>query len=134
MLWAIAFSPDGKILASTSSDNTIKLWEVASGNCLTTFKGHDTWVMCAVFNPEGNMLAVGDGYAAITIWDIDTEQRIKTFNVEQIYEQMNIYAVTGLTTPQKSALLTLGCFLLNPSCSSYCTNFTEKRTINTCDI
>ncbi|MCF4968845.1 NB-ARC domain-containing protein [Nostoc sp. CMAA1605] len=108
MLWAIAFSPDGKILASTSSDNTIKLWDVASGNSLTTLKEHETWVMCATFNSEGNMLAVGDGYAAMTIWDINTEQRINTFKAEQIYEQMNIYAVTGLTAPQRSALLTLG--------------------------
>lgn len=108
MLWAIAFSPDGSTLASTSSDNTIKLWDVGSGNCIATLEGHDTWVMCAAFNPEGNLLAAGDGYAAMTIWDMNTKQRINTFKAEQIYEQMNIYAVTGLTTPQKSALMTLG--------------------------
>ncbi|WP_427160027.1 hypothetical protein ACQFX9_29370 [Aliinostoc sp. HNIBRCY26] len=64
--------------------------------------------MCATFNSEGNMLAVGDGYAAIAIWDINTEQLINTFKAEQTYKQITIYAVTGLTAPQKSALLTLG--------------------------
>ncbi|BAY35845.1 WD-40 repeat-containing protein [Nostoc sp. NIES-2111] len=108
MLWAIAFSPDGSILVSTSSDNTIKFWDVASGNCLDTIEGHNHWVMCAAFNPQGNMLVAGDGYAAIKIWDLTTKQCINTLKAEQIYEQMNIHGVRGLTEAQKSALLTLG--------------------------
>jgi WD40 repeat protein len=108
MLWAIVFSPDGKILASTSSDNTIKLWDVASGECLDTIEGHNMWVMCAAFHPQGNILVAGDGYAAIKLWDITTKQCINTLKAEQIYEQMNINGVAGLTEAQKSALLTLG--------------------------
>ncbi|QLE58440.1 NB-ARC domain-containing protein [Nostoc sp. TCL26-01] len=112
MLWAIAFSPDGSILVSTSSDQTIKLWDIATGTCIATLQGHNTWVMCATFNSEGNILVAGDGYAAIKLWDLSTKQCIKTLKAEQIYDQMNIYGVTGLTTAQKSALLTLGanCF------------------------
>ncbi|MBD2503619.1 WD40 domain-containing protein [Anabaena azotica] len=108
ILWAIAFSPDGSILASTSSDNTIKLWDVASGNCLDTIAGHSHWVMCVAFQPQGNLLVAGDGYAAIKLWDLTTKHCINTLKAEQIYEQMNIHGVTGLTAAQKSALLTLG--------------------------
>ncbi|MBD2359852.1 hypothetical protein H6G36_01325 [Anabaena minutissima FACHB-250] len=64
---AIAFSPDGSILASTSSNNTIKLWYIDNGNCIATLEGHNTGVLYTAFNAEGNMLAAGDGYAAITI-------------------------------------------------------------------
>ncbi len=108
LLWAIAFSPDGSILASSSSDGTIKLWDVASGDRIHTLEGHNTWVMCVAFNPKGNILIAGDAYAAIKLWDIHTKNCINTIKAEQIYEQMNIYGVTGLTEAQKSSLLSLG--------------------------
>ncbi|MBD2165121.1 hypothetical protein H6G04_11980 [Calothrix membranacea FACHB-236] len=108
LLWAIAFSPDGNMLASCSSDGTIKLWDVATADCLGTLTGHNTWVMCLAFSPDGNTLISGDGYAAIKFWDIQTQQCVNTLKAEQIYEQMNIYKLTGLTTAQKSNLLSLG--------------------------
>ena len=54
---SVAFSPDGSILASGSWDNTIKLWEVASGRELRTLTGHTSWVMSVAFSPDGSILA-----------------------------------------------------------------------------
>ncbi|WP_026734121.1 eIF2A-related protein [Fischerella sp. PCC 9605] len=107
-IWAIAFSPDGSTLVSCSSDGTIKLWDVATGDCIATLTGHNTWVMSVDFSSDGKMLVSGDGNAVIKLWDVQTKECIKNLRAERLYENMNIYGVTGLTEAQKSTLLELG--------------------------
>jgi len=67
---SVAFSPDGKLLASGSYDGTIKLWEVATGSLVRTLYGH-TWVVNSVaFSPDGRLLASSSADATIKLWDI----------------------------------------------------------------
>jgi WD40 repeat protein len=96
------------IIASGSSDGTIKLWDVATGDCIATLAGHNTWVMSVDFSFDGKILVSGDGNAAIKLWDVQTKECIKTLRAERLYEGMNIYGVTGITEAQKSTLLELG--------------------------
>lgn len=49
---SVAFSPDGKILASGSFDNTVKLWDVSTGTELRTLKVHSNGVVSVAFSPE----------------------------------------------------------------------------------
>jgi len=60
-VYTVSFSPDGKIIASGSSDNTVKLWETGSGSLLRTLKGHSNSVSAVSFSPDGKIIASGSG-------------------------------------------------------------------------
>jgi WD40 repeat protein len=53
----VSFSPDGTKVASGSNDNTVKLWDVASGKCLQTLKGKYIWGHS--FSPNGMIVVLG---------------------------------------------------------------------------
>jgi WD40 repeat protein len=70
---SIAFSPDGKVLASAGSDNTIRLWDVATGQLIgQPLTGHTNWVNSVAFSPDGKILASGSADATIRLWDTST--------------------------------------------------------------
>jgi len=75
---SIAFSPDGRTLASGSWDHTIKLWEVATGREIKTLSGHTNWVCSVAFSPDGRTLASGSWDRTIKLWEVATGREIAT--------------------------------------------------------
>ncbi len=69
---ALAFSSDGKILASGPgfASGTIKLWETGSGLELARLDGHRSWVSELIFDPEGHWLASSSADQTICLWNI----------------------------------------------------------------
>ncbi len=60
MVWSLAFTPDGRRLASGSRDMTVKLWDIASGQETLTFRGFTSEVSAVAFNPDGDCLVTTD--------------------------------------------------------------------------
>lgn len=105
---SVAFSPDSQILASGGHDQTVRLWNCATGRCLKIFRGHTDYVRSVAFSPDGQILASGGHDGIIKLVDVKTGEDIKTLRALRPYEGMNITGVTGLTEAQRSALIALG--------------------------
>ena len=65
----MAFSPDGRLLATASSDRTARLWDPATGECLRTLTGHDGSVNGVAFSPDGRLLATASDDKTARLWD-----------------------------------------------------------------
>jgi WD40 repeat protein len=75
---SVAFSPDGKTMASSSGDNTIKLWDVVSHSEIATLRGHTKLVRSVAFSPDGKTLASASSDSTIKLWDVASHKELET--------------------------------------------------------
>ncbi len=80
MILDIAFSPNGRLLATTGYDRLIKLWEVDTGKLLHTLKDHSDAVYGLAFDPTGKFLASAGADRAVKVWNVETGIRLFTLS------------------------------------------------------
>ena len=68
-LYALAFSPDGKLLATAGDDETVCVWDLASARCAARLKGHRRTIWSLAFSKCGSLLASGSQDSTVRIWD-----------------------------------------------------------------
>ena len=74
----VAFSPDGRLLATASMDSTAKLWDPATGECVRTVTGHGAGLRGVAFSPDGRLLATASTDKTARLWDPATGKRLCT--------------------------------------------------------
>jgi hypothetical protein len=75
---AVAFSADGKRLATASADKTAKVWDAANGQELLTLRGHAEAVNDVAFSPDGKRLATVSGDKTAKVWDSASGRELLT--------------------------------------------------------
>jgi WD40 repeat protein len=77
-VFGVAFSPDGRLLATASNDKTARLWDPATGEHRRTLTGHDDKVYGVAFSPDGRLLATASRDGTAWLWDPATGRRRRT--------------------------------------------------------
>lgn len=81
----VAFSPDGRRLATASRDRTVKIWDMENGHELLTYHGHADHVRSVAFTPDGKQIASAGAEPDIKLWDPVTGKDVRTIKGKGTY-------------------------------------------------
>jgi WD40 repeat protein len=80
---AVAFSLDGRFIASASNDKTVRTWSAESGKELVVFRGHEAYIASVVFSPDGRQIASGSADGTVRLWDAESGVGLRVFQHHQ---------------------------------------------------
>ncbi|MCS7161473.1 MAG: WD40 repeat domain-containing protein, partial [Gemmatales bacterium] len=69
-VYSVAVTPDGKYVVSGSRDNTVRLWDLASGKEVRRFTGHTNWVLSVAVSHDGKYVVSGSEDKTVRVWYI----------------------------------------------------------------
>ena len=75
----MSVSPDGRRAVSASKDNTVRLWDLDTGQCLRTLEGHKRDVNSVSVSPDGRRAVSGSYDRTLRLWDLDTGQCLAVY-------------------------------------------------------
>jgi WD40 repeat protein/serine/threonine protein kinase len=93
-VWSVAFSPDGKTLASASNDCTVRLWDVTTGQDRATLR-HADGFMWVAFSPDGNTLASVNREKVVHLWEVGTGKKLAALKGHQTFLRSVAFSPDG---------------------------------------
>jgi tetratricopeptide (TPR) repeat protein len=78
VVFSVAWHPAGTRIVSGSNDDTLRIWDAATGESLQTLTGHESTVFCAAWNHAGTRIVSGSDDDTLRIWDASTGESLQT--------------------------------------------------------
>jgi WD40 repeat protein len=76
-VWKVSLSADGKLLLTSGTDKTLRLWDTDTGECLRVFEGHTDGVIGAALSPDGKRVLSGSQDNTVRLWDATTGKELR---------------------------------------------------------
>ncbi|MFC5455089.1 c-type cytochrome domain-containing protein [Prosthecobacter fluviatilis] len=93
--YALAVSPDGKMIATGAYDQKIRLWDTATGKEIALLKGHNGAVNGLSFRPDGKVLASASADRTVKLWSIPSGQRLDTLSQPTKEQTSTVFSADG---------------------------------------
>lgn len=92
---AVAFSPDGRYLASASADKTVRVWDTDTGSEIKTIVGHAQGVDSIAFSPDGQVLASGSSDGTVKLWEWRSGRELQTLTGLRLFADAVAFSRDG---------------------------------------
>jgi WD40 repeat protein len=102
-IYSIAYSPDGKLIASGYSTSEIRIWNAKTGVLVNTLYGHADVVWSVAFSPDGKSLVSGSADKTIKCWDVATGTVLRTMTGHSGTVSFVVYSADGVYIASGSA-------------------------------
>jgi WD40 repeat protein len=95
VVYAVAFSPDGRYLASGGMDRAIQLWDRDTGHEIQPLPGHESWVCGLAFSPDSRWLLSASEDRSLKLWEVASGRKLADFHGHQSYTSCVAFSPDG---------------------------------------